>query len=197
MENDAETKVRLTEVYKLHVNIANEVSNRRAGVNRLYILILSGIMFGMGAILRSDAGSLLNKLMGQNGFSIMIAFVGIFGVILCAIWRVSIESYLNANSVRYEVLRELEKKLDFQFYGEEWEKLNPLQRDYSYRKLARIELYTPTLFLILFAPLFIFGVYLASCDALLAFYCGIVMVVLVVCSMAVFSISNKPMGDIK
>ena len=96
MGDEDKAKDRLLEIYKLHTNIANEISNRRASVNRQYILILSGLVFGAGAILRVE------KITQGFVLDCIITLVGVLGMVLSGTWQMSIVSHLNANTVRYD-----------------------------------------------------------------------------------------------
>ena len=46
----------LLEIYKLHAELADRVSQRREGANRLYVSLLVGLMVFLGALLRFGAG---------------------------------------------------------------------------------------------------------------------------------------------
>ena len=152
MGDEDKAKDRLLEIYKLHTNIANEISNRRASVNRQYILILSGLVFGAGAILRVE------KITQGFVLECIITLVGVLGMVLSGIWQMSIEYHLNANTVRYDALKDLENKLDHKFFQDEWERLSHWDRNKNYRELARIELYAPIVFSIAFTAVLTFGI---------------------------------------
>lgn len=171
-----ESEDRLLEIYKLHTNIANETSNRRASVNRHFILILSGLILVTAAIGRMDKDSAANAIFEQFDIGYIVVLAGIFGLILSAIWRMSIESYLNSNAIRFEALMNLEHKLDYRFIQEEWGMLSPKQKTKTYREIASVELYTPVVFLTIFALMMIFGFNLVWENIYLAFVCSILLI---------------------
>ncbi|MYA57240.1 hypothetical protein F4X88_13155 [Candidatus Poribacteria bacterium] len=107
-------KQELLEIYKLHTQLADNVSNRRATANRFYILVLPGLAVLFSAFLQHENGVPLGWL--------MIGF-GLFGMLLAAAWYIVIRSYRQLNSGKFKALHELEEKLAYPFFKREWELL--------------------------------------------------------------------------
>ncbi len=50
-----ENRQELLEIYKLHAELADRVSQRREGANRLFVSLLTGMLIFMAALLRYGA----------------------------------------------------------------------------------------------------------------------------------------------
>ena len=147
----------LLEIYKLHVQQTNNMSNRRAAASRFYQLALSGLFIVFFTFVQHK-GQILPKELSDNltiGF-LMCGF-GYAGLHLSWIWFISIDVYLDAISRKYDVLKKLETQLEFQFLTEEWELLDEKRKKQSYRKLATREVFLPYFFFGIFFLLFIIG----------------------------------------
>lgn len=155
-------KDRLLEIYKLHVNVANDISNRRVSVNRHFTFVISGLVVAFVALLNIEEGSAGKQLMENLQYFVegCIIAVGGVGMVISVIWWLSVNTYLNANSVRYTAMKELEARLEFQFMGRAWELMGPSYKTKSYKDVAIVELILPIAFLSGFVLLYSFGVYL-------------------------------------
>ena len=144
-------KQELLEIYKLHTQLADNVSNRRAIANRFYILVLPGLAVLFSAFLQHENGVPLGWL--------MIGF-GLFGMLLAAAWYIVIRSYRQLNSGKFKALHELEEKLAYPFFKREWELLSEGKDFKSYWKLSVVETFIPGIFFFVFLALMIVGIYL-------------------------------------
>lgn len=138
-------KNELLEIYKLHVNMADCVSERRGQANRFYITLLSSLL----AVLAFTVENLGTANLASN-IDFIIFLVGLLGILLCIIWHVNIKSYRQLNSGKFKVLHELEAKLSFPFYKREWELLGKGESMKKYRQLSKIESFTPFIIMIPF-----------------------------------------------
>lgn len=139
----------LVEIYKLHCEMADKVSQRRSQANHFYITILSALI---GILSLSSEEKL------QNYFKFMMIIGGFMGVLLCIIWIVNIRSYRQLNSAKFKALHDLELKLPFQFYSEEWKYLGEGNDSKKYFQLTKIEQFAPVLFSIPFIILIVLGI---------------------------------------
>jgi len=130
----------IIEIYKLHAEFADRVSQRREGANRLYAGLLTSLVVILGAMFRLAPSNELNYLVFLVG--------GIIGAILSVSWYIVIKSYRQLNTGKFKALHELEKQLSYPFFTREWELLKS-GRDYRrYWKLTVVETILPaTLFL--------------------------------------------------
>ena len=141
----------LLELYKLHAQLADNVSNRRATANRFYMLVLSGLVVLFSSLIQRQNGIPLGLL--------MVGF-GLFGMLLAAAWYVVIRSYRQLNSGKFKALHELEEKLAYPFFKREWELLEEGRERRTYWRLTIVETFVPFIFFICFVVLLIIGIYL-------------------------------------
>ena len=130
----------LLEIYKLHAELADRVSQRREGANRLFVGLLTGTLLFLVAFLRYGANILPANL--------VVIAVSILGIALSVSWCVVIQSYRQLNTGKFEALQELEERLDYPFFTKERE-----LSDGRYWKLTVVETSLPIIFLILFIVL--------------------------------------------
>ena len=122
----------LLDIYKLHANLADRVSQRREGANRLYVSLLTLIAAILAASLRYGTGSQSILMVG-----------GVLGILLSASWFIVIRSYRQLNTGKLNALQELEKKLAYQFFKREWELLGEGVKINRYWKLTVVETFLP------------------------------------------------------
>ena len=144
----------LLEIYKLHAELADKVSQRREGANRLYVSLLVGLAVFLAALIRFGVG-------GDNSFDngpmrMVLCAAGAIGALLSVSWYVVIRSYRQLNSGKFEALHELEGKLAYPFYKREWELLGEGKQISRYWKLTNVETGLPVIFFLLFFGLMIY-----------------------------------------
>lgn len=103
----------LLEIYKLHAELADRVSQRREGANRIYVSLLVGLVIFLAALLRFG--------MGDAPVKLVLCTVGAFGVLLSASWFVVVKSYQQLNTEKFRVLHDLETMLVYRFFTLEWD----------------------------------------------------------------------------
>ena len=102
-------KEHLLEEYKLYVEMADNVSQRRADINQLFITAHT---------------SLLAIVILFSGDNILAQFaVSITGIICAISWHSLIVSYRELNTAKFEVIQDIEKQLPYSPYKVEWDKL--------------------------------------------------------------------------
>lgn len=144
MNGVAENGKDLLKIYEIHVEMADRVSRRRDGANRLFLAILSAMTALAAAVLRfaPDSGALSAK--------IAVVIVASAGLSLAAAWLVVINSYRQLNDGKFQALHELEKSLPFAFYTVEWKKLQQGKNYRVYWELTVVETLLPCIFFVLF-----------------------------------------------
>ena len=140
----------LIEQYKLYVEMADRVSQRRDQSNRFYVALLGAL----AAILVIAARFVLSDD-GESSMFMTAVFLtsGIFGAILSIIWYLNIRSYRVLNSAKFEVIHEMEKEIPFDGYAKEWEILRPPEGSPKYLQLTAVEQFVPILVFLTFAAL--------------------------------------------
>ena len=144
----------LLEQYKLYVEMADRISQRRDQSNRFYVTIVSALAAIVVIIARFGVP--------ENGALLEVAFlaIGLFGIALSVVWLFNIRSYRTLNSAKFEIINRIEKQLPFAGYGEEWEILRPPEGRRPYFQLTRVEQFVPVIFAALFAALTIYAIFL-------------------------------------
>ena len=131
----------LFEIYSLHADLADRVSQRRQGANSIYISLLLALQVVLASLLGLDSGD------GQDG--ILFCLFGVVGALLSVSWYCVVRSYQQLNSGKFKALRELEKELAFQFLDREWKLLGRGKDRSRYWKLSSVERFVPYAFLLL------------------------------------------------
>ena len=142
----------LLEIYKLHAELADRVSQRRLATNRLYVSLMVGLLLFCGALLRID---------GEAAYvGPVLSLVGAVGVLLSGSWRWTIRSYQQLNSGKFKALLDLEESLSFRFFKQEWEHLGKGEKTDRYRRLSGVERSVPWTFLVVALVLTVCGAWL-------------------------------------
>ena len=138
------------EIYKLHAELADRVSQRREGANRLYVSLLLGLVLFLAGLIRFGVGEVPEQLVTCS--------VGIFGILLSASWYVVIRSYRQLNTGKFKALHELEGVLAYPFFKREWDLLAEGKDIKRYWKLTVVETALPIIFGVLFLGLIFYSV---------------------------------------
>lgn len=146
------SKNQLLEIYKLHAELADRVSQRREGANRLHVSLLSGFLVFLAALLRFGSGEIPT--------SVLLLFSGIIGMSISGSWYIVIRSYRQLNTGKFDILHELEQKLDYPFFKREWELLERGKYRNRYWKLTVVEKFLPTIFFLLFFFFLLIALYM-------------------------------------
>ncbi len=134
------SRTEMLEIYKLHAELADRVSQRREAANRMHIGILSGLGLAAAVFIEFDIAGSLN-------FVFLAA--GILGFVISVSWSLVIRSYRKLNSGKFKVLDELENEIAFPFFRREWEILKTGKKRNRYRELTNVEIFLPIVFGIL------------------------------------------------
>lgn len=132
----------MLEIYKLHAELADRVSQRREGANRLFVSLLTGIILLCVAFTRFGTG--------EVPLDIMLLAVSFIGAALTVAWYIVIRSYRQLNTGKFKALGELEDKLAYPFFRREWELLEQGKDINRYWKLTVVETCLPIVFFIVF-----------------------------------------------
>ena len=144
-----EQRQELLEIYRFHAELADRVSQRREGANRLYVSLLIGLAVFVAAFLR----------FGTDGISTdaVLFLAGVLGAVLAASWYIVIRSYQQLNTGKFNALHDLESRLAYPFFTKEWELLGEGKVCGRYWKLTVVETALPWTFFLLFVGLAIFA----------------------------------------
>ena len=128
---------RTIEQYKICLDMAEKVTERRLKTNSFFIGLISAIV------------SLLSMAISSSFFvesrTAVVFFLWIFCLLICWAWICSIDSYKKLNSAKFRIILELEKELKHACLASEWEKL---KHDAKYTRLSDNEKRIPRIFAI-------------------------------------------------
>jgi len=128
----------LLEQYKLYVEMADHISQRRASANSFFLTLHTGL-FGLAVGLSGlSSGQLENQLAGF--------IASIFGLPFTYAWYRVLKSYRQLNTAKYKVVHELEAKLPAAPYDDEWEKTDRGENPKLYTPLTTVEGKVPLIF---------------------------------------------------
>lgn len=142
MSSDSERNEWL-ELYRLHSELADRVSQRRERANRLHVSLVAGLIAGFVAFMRLQSAENLDPLLG-------LVLSGL-GSALSVSWFATVWSYRQLNTAKFSALRDLEKNLCYPFF----------ERESEYRKgwsLTVVETVLPGVFLVLSCGLMLWAI---------------------------------------
>ena len=139
----------LLEIYKLHAELADRVSQRREAANRLYVSLLAGLAAFLAVLIRFGVG--------EVPVQVVLVSVGIVGTALSASWYVVLRSYRQLNTGKFRALHELESRLAYPFFQREWDLLGEGKDRSRYWRVTVVEVGLPCIFFGLFVSLLVFS----------------------------------------
>lgn len=120
----------ILEQWKTCVSEANGISEKRNNANNIFITLNTALFAVITFSL--DYKSIL---------------LSVIGIVICVLWIYTINSYKKLNSVKYEIINEMELKLPLAPFTSEWDRLN---NKYEYIRLTKIEKFIPKMFIVLY-----------------------------------------------
>jgi hypothetical protein len=131
----------LLEQYKLYVEMADRISQRRSTANS-YFLTVNSAIFGFVGYLTSKE---------STEYLWLLAFAG--GT-LTLLWFSIVAAYRNLNTAKWNVVHEIEKRLPISPYDAEWEAVERGKNSRLYRPISHIEGMVPWVFFLLHLVVF-------------------------------------------
>ena len=141
----------LLEQYKLYIEMADRIRQRRDQSNKFYATVYSALAAVLLLAARFD--------LSDSTLGIVFLAVGVVGSSLAYIWWLNIQSYRAISSAKFAVIQEMEVWLPFPGYKKEWELLmHPPQGKRKYLPLTGLEGCVPVVFLALSFALVVYAV---------------------------------------
>lgn len=128
-------KDHLLEQYKLYVDSAEKVSDRRQAVINFFVTINTALISLLGIAVQID---LIEKP--------VVITISTLGVLNCVIFWFLIRSHKQLNSGKFKVIHEIEKELPYALFDREWEILKEGRCRKTYWPFSHIELWIPCVF---------------------------------------------------
>jgi len=134
------------ELYRLTVEMADRISSRRGTANAFFLTLQTALVGIAGIVRPSSSGS--GGLIEVDPFGIVV--VSIVGLALSGTWWLLLRSYRDLNSAKFKVILAMEKRLEYQPFGEEWRylKKDPVKKKMMarYAELNVVERVVPLMF---------------------------------------------------
>ena len=150
---DIESQNQLLEIYKIQIQSTDGISNRRATLTRYYLIVLSALVFGLYK-LAENPNTISEELLDLIGVKEIVAIIAIIGMLVSWVWIIQIDKYVQLNSRKFNALKDLEKKLQYQFYDQTLSYLDEKNRNKSYQRRAYYHFNLPAIFFLLFSVTF-------------------------------------------
>lgn|SRR5215208_578726 len=146
----------LLEQYKLYVQMADKISERRQSANNFFLTVNTALIAFLGLVASPDVG-------GGNGFIASpplpwVLVVSTAGVVLCYTWYCLVRSYKDLNSGKFKVVHAIESRLPSAPYDAEWEALGRGEDPKLYLPFTHVEIWIPWVFAALYILLAICNV---------------------------------------
>ncbi|WP_299978928.1 hypothetical protein [uncultured Pseudoteredinibacter sp.] len=129
------------ELYKLYVELADRVSERRLKANTFFLSINS-FLIALAGLLKAISLEHLAKPWSL--------FVCAAGIAMCYFWYRLILSYKGLNTAKFKVIHDMEAELELKPFDAEWVHLESGENDNVYKPLTHIELNIPRIFIALY-----------------------------------------------
>lgn len=133
-EMSADELKSVTEIYKILIDMADKVSQRRQNANSFYLSVNTAIT-GAAAYLSATTVGPANVLV-----------ISLAGFLVCLLWKRNIDSYKDLNSGKFRVITELEKALPIAAFTAEWDVLKRGEEKSKYRPFHSVEKFVPYIF---------------------------------------------------
>jgi hypothetical protein len=138
-------KADLFEQYKLYVESAEKISERRVSANN-YLLTVNAFLVTLYGLLAASPY--------KGGWAVLVP---VAGVLVSLTWHRIITSYRDLNTVKFKVIHELEQQMPAALYDYEWQKAEE-GRGKAYHPLTHLERWVPIIFIVLYVLLATIGV---------------------------------------
>jgi hypothetical protein len=146
MDSEATPEPSSTELdlYRLAVEMADRVSARRGTANNFFLAVHAGVITAVAALLPDSETSPL---------PLDSTLIALAGIALSATWWLSLRSYRDLNSAKFNVILQMERRLPVAVFGEEWQFLKKdtvVGWRKRYAELGQVERVVPLVFLLLY-----------------------------------------------
>ncbi len=142
---DTPPKETMLELYKLYVEMADRISQRRQSANNYFISINTALISLVIAFL---AYSRLIKDVSPGLAVAVLVGVSVVGIANCWVWRALIMSYKAMNGAKFKVIHDMEKIIGYRPYFDEWEHLSRGEDKKVYNKFTVVEAQVPAIFFV-------------------------------------------------
>lgn len=146
----------LLEQYKLYVQMADKISERRQSSNSFFLTINTTLIAFLGLVARPDVGS--SPDVTANPPLPWVLIVSAAGVMLCYTWYRLVRSYNGLNAGKFEVVHTIESRLPSSPYDAEWKAVGEGKDPKLYLPFTHVEVRIPWVFAALYVLLALWNV---------------------------------------
>jgi len=125
----------VVDIYKMLVDMADKVSQRRQNANNFYLSVNTALI-GASAYI----GSLAQQVPHQT------LAIAAAGLLVSLLWFRNINSYRDLNKGKFVIIQDLELQLPVRPYTAEWETLHRGENTKHYRPFHTVEALVPLVF---------------------------------------------------
>lgn len=143
----------LLEQYKLFVESADKISDRRMKANEFFLGLNAAFLALLGFVKTETAG---------QGFSIVFALAPFGAIVICYLWYQTVRSHKNLNGAKFKVIHAIEKRLPLSLFDTEWEIVERGENKKKYWPFSHIELITPWIFIAIYGTILVSRLPLSS-----------------------------------
>ena len=133
---DSTDRTTLLEIYKLLVEMADRVSQRRQAANSYYLSVNTAIL-GASAFLSAFRPSWTGAVT-----------IAVAGIAVSLFWIRNIQTYKDLNSAKFQVITQIEHSLPVKPFGDEWALLDPDGDGKKHRPFHAVEIGVPWIFIV-------------------------------------------------
>ena len=131
-------------MYQDYVASADKISERRHQANAFFLTVNTAII-GVTGYLAGD---------GKN----LVWLAALAGILFSFTWKRLIASYRSLNTAKFQVIHQLEQRLPFAAYDEEWVQLEHGKNSSVHTPFSKIEAAIPFVFMLLHAVVLIVNI---------------------------------------
>lgn len=146
LEYGTQYRQHILEQYKLYVEMADRISQRRITSNTFFVTITSLILTTYGVI--------------RSSLFIPSLCILVAGVLVSFSWYNIVNSYKQINSVKWHLVHEIERLLPICPYTYEWLKAGEGKNKKKYNPTSHIEKKLPLIFGLIFLVLLISNIFI-------------------------------------
>jgi hypothetical protein len=141
-EDDDRWSDALLEQYRLYVEMADNISQRRHQTNAFFLTVNLALVSALSTLSTGNGPTSI----GNGG----VVIAAIAGIAFSYFWRQLVRSYRQLNTGKFEVVHELEARLPARLYDAEWTALGRGKDPEKYTPLTHIEEDVPLVFAALY-----------------------------------------------
>lgn len=126
----------VVDIYKVLIDMADKVSQRRQAANSFYLSVNTAII-GASAYIETVRADWTSTVV-----------ISIAGIAISALWARNIVSYRTLNAAKFRVINEIEETLPIAAYTAEWNYLDPDRDGIRHKAFHKVEIAVPWVFIL-------------------------------------------------